>query len=377
MRDTLKQYGLLLNCLLFLSIIMSVAAQEEGNQTNTTEIMGEIKGNETTAETGQEIVSLDEINRTSATESTETTNTTNTTNQTTATEETMPGILDFIITLTPTEVKQGDAILTVQIENNGTVALQNIIPLVSGRGFSAYDIVSIEEIAPGKTASAYVLGHFSDAGTIVLTIKINGRTVTQPIMVSGSSQNEEERKALEKEALQTLSLQLDNLENKYAMLEEELEQKKKDYLLPEMDIEGVKENIRNAQSRILADEVEEANISIILALAEYEEQKNKLDSAQKKSFFDKIQDNILLISTLAGAILTLFAFFEFVKRKQAGLYQKIKEFKVDKDTKIEVHKKKDPKADKKEGKDNKNKEKSAQESDEDDVPKLDVWEREL
>ncbi len=372
MLDILKKSVLLVNLIIFLSIIISVAAQEggnettyeitqanetsenfnEGNQTNTTQTTSDTEVNETTEameETEQETASLDEIN---ATESTEMTN------QTNATEEQQEDVVDFVITLTPTEVKQGDVILTVHVENNGTVALSNLIPLVTGQGFSSYDVVPIVEVAPGETAVSYVLGHFTDAGSIVFTIKINGKAATQTVLVAGTSQSDEELEALKEEALQTLSVQLEDLENRYVLLEEEVEQKKKNYLLPEMDIGGLKEDIRNAQSRILAGDVEEANISIILALTEYGVQKNKIDSAQKKSFFDKIQDNIFLISTLAGAILTLFAFFEFVKRKQAGIYQKIKEFKVDQNTKIEVHKKKETK-------------------DEDEVPKLDVWERDL
>lgn len=386
MQRHVKQYRTILFLLLFLSIIISVAAQEEGNetayetsqtnetttefteenQTNTTETLSNNEGNESAEgieETEQETTFLDEINGTESAE------TTNQTNDTSTIEETQD-VVDFIITLTPTEVKQGDVILTLTIENNGTVALQNLIPLISGKGFSVYDVVSIKEVAPAETASAYVLGHFSDAGTIALTIKMNGKTEIQRVVVSGTSENEEEREAAKKEALETLSTQIRQLEEDFAVLENTLEEKQKKYVVSDVDLSVLKEYIRTAQTHILSGKVEEANISIILAQTEYGDLKNKVDTAKKKSLWDILKDNVLLISTLAGAILTLFAFIEFVRKKHAGIYQKIKEFNVDKNTKIEVHKKKET-TDKKEA----NKEKKKKDSD--DSPKLDVWELEL
>lgn len=391
MQDILKQYVYITSLIFFLSIIISVAAQEqgnetgyetsqtnetstdftEGNQTNTTETLSNLEGNESAegiGETEQETTFFDEINGTESTE------TTNQTNSTSTPEERMLDITDFIITLTPTEVKQGDVILTITIENNGTVALQNLIPLISGKGFSVYDVVSIKEVAPAETASAYVLGHFSDAGTIALTIKMNEKTETQTVVVSGTSENEEEREAAKKEALKTLSTQIEQLEEDFAVLENTLEEKQEKYVLNDVDLNVLKEYIRTAHSHVLAGKVEEANISIILAQTEYEDLKNKVDTAKKKSLWDILKDNVLLISTLAGAILTLFAFIEFVRKKQAGIYQKIKEFKVDQNTRIEVHKKKET-TDKKEAKKEKNEEKKKKDTD--DSPKLDVWELEL
>ena len=61
----------------------------------------------------------------------------------------------------------------------------------------------------------------------------------------------------------------------------------------------------------------------------------------------KIKDNIIVISSIAGAIITLFALYELLKKKKEGLYQKIKEIKINKDTTIVVQKKKKGKGDKK------------------------------
>ncbi len=325
-----------------LFLILSVLAQEEGNETTYAVTQ--------TSETHDTSGNFNERNQTPAAEAergsdgNETTieedqkEATNETNMTLTTTE----IVDFIVTVTPTEATQGDVILTVNVENNGTVPLSNLIPVITGKGFSVYNVVPIEEAAPGKIATSYVLGQFSDPGNITLTIKINGKRITQTVAVEGSAQQSaEELEATKKEALAALSGQIEHLEKNYEQLESMLQEKQDDYVLADVKLDKLKEYIRTAQSRMLAGQVKEANMSIILATTEYADVKNTVEHARKKSFFDKIRNNILLISSLAGAILTLFAFFEFVKRKQHGIYKKIKEFRVDKNTKIEVHKKKE------------------------------------
>jgi len=100
--------------------------------------------------------------------------------------------------------------------------------------------------------------------------------------------------------------------------------------------------LRNTQSSLVIGDADQAKASYTLAISEYNDQKARLDAAQpiKRSIMNVLQDNALVISTIAGAIIAIFTLFEVVKSKKDALYKKIKEVKVDKDTKIVVKQKK-------------------------------------
>jgi len=181
-------------------------------------------------------------------------------------------------------------------------------------------------------------GNLKEEGDIPLTIRINDKTFIQVIKVidPNSQSNQvalklmQEKEANKKAAITILSQQYEELSKNYTILDEDYSAKKKEkYDLSEVNLEELKTFLRNAQSSIIAADPGQANISLTLALNEYNYQKRKLEEAQKikTSFLDVIKNNIGLLSAIATGIITLFGFYEFVMKKKESVAEKLKSIK--------------------------------------------------
>ncbi|MBU0461770.1 MAG: hypothetical protein KJ574_04250, partial [Nanoarchaeota archaeon] len=264
-----------------------------------------------------------------------------------AAQQQIPEMTDFeLANITPRKTNKGEVLFSIQVKNTGTVQLKNLIPLIVGRGFSSYDVMPITTLNPGQTGTAMVAGQLSEAGEILLTIRINEKIFYDKVTVDvpTTTVDPEELKAQEeakKTALEVLQQQLDDFKARYESLEAQLRSKKVDYDTSDVKLDDLKKYLMSAESTLLTSDVEKTNISLLLAEREFEDQNEKLANASKKPFLARIKDNVVIISAIAGAIITIFAFIELIKKQKQGLSQKIKEFKVNKDIKITVTKEKD------------------------------------
>ncbi|MBW2971839.1 hypothetical protein KY359_02270 [Candidatus Woesearchaeota archaeon] len=237
-------------------------------------------------------------------------------------------VLD-LVSVTPSAVNTGDVLLNLKIRNTGTAAAKNVIPVVVGKGFSSYDLVPIRSIEPGKEATAKVAGRFETEGDILLSIKIDEQTFYSMMTVSTPSKGKtaeevaEEKQTLDA-SLGVLSTQLDDITSKYDLLEQDLRKKKSRYDTSEVNLAELKKYIMSAKGTLLTEEVDKTNVSIALAMNEYDDQKEKLDNAPKKSLVMKLKDNALIISAIAGAVVTSITLFELLRKKQQGIYEKIR-----------------------------------------------------
>jgi len=263
------------------------------------------------------------------------------------------GLIGFQLAgIEPKEANPGDVVVTINVVNTGTVALNNLMPVVVGRGFSAYNIVPIALLNPNQTAPAYIEGKFREKGEILLAIKISDKVFYEKVSIKAEPYfvNETKLKEMEEarqDELIDLSAKLDDLKAKYISLETDLQNKEGDYDVSRVKLDELKGYLRTSESSLLSGDAEKTKINIALANNEYVDQKRLIDESKKKPFMQKIKDNIIVISSIAGAIITLFALYELLKKKKEGLYQKIKEIKINKDTTIVVQKKKKGKGDKK------------------------------
>mgnify|MGYP001618214243 FL=1 len=123
-------------------------------------------------------------------------------------------------------------------------------------------------------------------------------------------------------------MELNNLKENFSALEDELILKKEDYDVSIVNLNDLNTYIKNTQISILVKDVDGAKLNLDLALDEYKTQKNKLDNASEISWVKKAKENALIFSTIAGAIITLFALSELLKRKQENIVTKIKKYKV-------------------------------------------------
>ena len=253
-------------------------------------------------------------------------------------------IVDFNLTdLSPGRAPLGDVSLDIEIKNTGNVILENLVPVIIGIGFSSYDTMPIESLKANETGHIYVTGNFAKEGNIQLNIRIKGKTFKKTIIVE-SGKNETKLKEIEQQkqdALQALTIELGAVKSDYSKLSDDTKAKKEKYDVSELTLDDIKKFIIEAEAALATDEARKANASLILAKEEIVNQRSILESAKKKPFFDLFRNNLLLISTTLGAIITLFAFVELMKKKKEGVYKKIKEFKINNDTKIVVEKKVD------------------------------------
>lgn len=328
--------------ILILALILSgmVLAQEAGNTTNETTSGDDItlEDNSTTyAETEQatEVTSEENITYTNDTE-----------------QIPLPVQISYVesfevVNVTPDKALKGDVILNIDIQNTGNVELKNLLPVVVAKGFSTYDTVPIKKLSPGDTKTAMVSGTFDTAGEILISIKLQDEMFHDKITITqlqaaaiNNSAADDAREKAKQAALKTISSDLDALKTEFTALEQQLSDMSSDYYTSDVDLTDLRKLVMSAQSSLLAGEPDKANISTILAQREYKDQLDTLSRAKKRPFISKLKDNALLISAIAGAVIASFTLWEVLKKKKEGLYQKIREIKVNKDTKIVVQKRK-------------------------------------
>ena len=268
-----------------------------------------------------------------------------------------------LVHVVPNEFKTGDVQFNLQIQNNGTTELKDIGAFITGKGFSTYEIVPIDSLKPNEKSYILVMGNVKEAGIIELAIKISDKALDKvfnrniTVIDTASVEDKEklaalEKKEVEKKALVSgLLVQLNDLKANFTMLEKELETKKdENYDVSSVNLDDLKKLVRDAEAALIKGDSEQGEVSFTLALDEYKNQKIKIEEAKKikKSFTQILRENALLISTFAGSLIALFTLIEILKKKKESLYQKIKEVRVDKNTRIVVEKKQNDKQSKKE-----------------------------
>ena len=223
----------------------------------------------------------------------------------------------------PKEFKLGDAQFSIQVQNNKNETINDIIAFVSGKGFSTYEVTPIEMLEAGERGYILVNGNFKESGLINLTIKISQKTFHQEVKILGESEEDIKKAELlvkqqedKKKALAEISSRLETLEQKYSDLEAQLSEKeKKDYDIGDISLSELKKYIRETQASILGEHLEAAKVNIGLAAEELDTIEKKLTSAKKLPLFKRFKEYLIIFSSIAGAIITFFAFYELIKKK--------------------------------------------------------------
>jgi len=205
------------------------------------------------------------------------------------------------------------------------------------------------------------MGSFKERGSINLTIKIRDKTFYRTVNVIDPNYEADQKKLAElnaaeeakKRLIDDLSVKLTEIENNFTSLENQIHAKKGKYDLSEVSLEDLNTFLRNARSSLAVEDTTGLKASIALAGDELKKQTTKLNNSPeiKQSFMDLIRNNLLLISSTLGAIITLFTFYELMKKKKEHISQKIMQVKVT------FENKKPKKEDKKESKKEPQKEK--------------------
>lgn len=239
----------------------------------------------------------------------------------------------------PKEFKLGDAQFSIQIQNNKNETITNLLALVSGKGFSTYEVAAIESLEPGEKGYILVNGNFKESGLINLTVKIAQKTFYQEVNVLGESE-EDVKKAenllkqqeVKKKVLADFSLQLEILKQNYSDMEAELARKEKEgYDIKDTSLNELKKDIRETQASILGEHTEEARINIGLATEEFNAVESKLKNLEKLPFMKRFKEHLIIFSSIAGAIITFFALYELLKKKSSEVASTIGSIKPKKE----------------------------------------------
>ena len=223
----------------------------------------------------------------------------------------------------PKEFKLGDAQFSIQVQNNKNETINNIIAFVSGKGFSTYEVTSIESLEPGEKGYILISGNFKESGLINLTIKIAQKIFSQEVNILGESEEDVKKAELlakqqeeREKALAEISPKLEVLKQNYSELEVQLAQKEKEnYDVKSVSLVDLKKYIRETQASILGGHLEDARVNFGLATEESNSLEEKIASLKKVSFIKRFKDQVIIFSSIAGAIITLFALYELLKRK--------------------------------------------------------------
>jgi hypothetical protein len=227
----------------------------------------------------------------------------------------------------PQEVKLGDVQFNIQIQNNENGTVNNTFAFVTGNGFSTYNVVPINSLASGEKDYIFVYGNLKQAGNITLTIKINDETFYQNVSVINQNTESDQQKLDELQAeqekeqqIKNISDQLNILKQNFTDLQNEFSDKQSgNYDVSLISLNTLDNYLHNVQADILTGNVNDANVNLNLANQEYLTQKSSLDNAKKVPLINILKNNVVLFSTFAGAILTLFALYELFKKKKEDI----------------------------------------------------------
>jgi len=204
-----------------------------------------------------------------------------------------------ISSYSPKSFKLGnDNSLALILENTGSEYLNNIDAKIVTDNIAFKDSTSIASLAPNDKDSLTIKFSAAKAGNYDFTIKILGKNFNIPIEIIDESKiyNASELSS----RLNALKSQMDSYEADY------LKKKADEYLVGDIydSIKSVKNSIQAAQQNLLSGKLSDVSTALALMDTQSKDIADFLKQAQKpkKSFFDLIKENALLITTLAAAL---------------------------------------------------------------------------
>lgn len=236
---------------------------------------------------------------------------------------------EVIVTgITPKETKIGDVQMLIQIQNKKNETLSNPSIFISGNGYSTYDIAPLDDLAANEKGYLVVQGNFRTAGAINLSIKINKEISYQTVTVINPQTETNTDKLNNIDLLANLSAELDSLKKQYNDLSDELATKtKQKYDVSSISLTEAKGYLRNAETNLITENIVSTKANIKLAKEEITYQSERLEKATVRPFMDRLKDNLVPFSVIAGSLMTFFALWELLKKKSEKVVVKISSIK--------------------------------------------------
>lgn len=264
--------------------------------------------------------------------------------------------------VSPKNLTKGIDYVNILIKNEYASGLYSMIASLSGDGISTVSSSKIDVLLSGDSKYLSLTVNSTKVGELGAVIKINfdagakkvAITYADSFFVSGQNliieEVNETLKIQNDSTILNLSLRVDALKEQLKKYESDyLEKKSEGYLVSEIydSIKDARSKLQNAQLAVSEGNSKDAEKYLLLAQLSTDDVKTGLENARKtqKTFFDKIKENAVLITTVSAAIVAIIGLMERQKSKMNKLKEKMKAMKEKKleskksgDEKNEIHK---------------------------------------
>ncbi|MEK6951565.1 MAG: hypothetical protein AABX29_00965 [Nanoarchaeota archaeon] len=225
-----------------------------------------------------------------------------------------------ILSIAPSLLYPGNNNLVIQIENDGSEELLDLHGTVSGEGIKTKEFSSLESLAYKKADFLNVLLEVSaqDKADVIIKIFSASDLIKQEIKTI-SIKTEAKKPVEEKKSVNVTdaSLKISKAREDLRNYEEEMFNKRADgYDVKniESDIEDTKTIIQKVQLEYVRYSQEDFDLNYNLITSNIEDIRLKLNVAQPaKTLGDRIKDNIIIISTAVGLIISAFTAWGLAK----------------------------------------------------------------
>lgn len=225
-----------------------------------------------------------------------------------------------ILSVAPSLLYPGNNNLVIQIENDGSEELLDLHSTVSGEGIKTKEFSSLESLASKKSDFLNVLLEVSaqDQADIIIKIFSASNLIKQEIKTI-SIKTEAKKPVEEKKSINITdaTLKISKAREDLRKYEEEMFNKRADgYDVKsiEGDVEDTKNIIQKIQLEYVRYSQEDFDLNYNLIISNIEDIRLKLNVAQPaKTLGDRIKDNIIVISTAIGLIISAFTAWGLAK----------------------------------------------------------------
>ncbi|MEK6934500.1 MAG: hypothetical protein AABW46_01350 [Nanoarchaeota archaeon] len=229
-----------------------------------------------------------------------------------------------ILSVVPNLLYPGNNNLIIQIENDGSEELLDLHATISGEGIKTKEFSSLESLSPKKSEFLNILLEVSAQDQVDVIVKIFSASEVikqeiKTISIKSEKKPVEEKPTEEKQTLNSTdaSQKITKVREDLRKYEEEMFNKRADgYDVKniEGDIEDTKSLIQKVQLEYIRYSQEDFDLNYNLITSNIEDIRLKLNVAQPtKTFGERIKDNIIVISTAVGLIISALTAYGLAK----------------------------------------------------------------